>query len=585
MAPEQWRNEQLDERTDMYAVGCMLFEMLTGQAPFTANTLDELRSLHLHASTPKLTHSDSLSAQINDLILRCLAKKMAERFATVNDLLQELSRVYEWQFSEKPRREARATEMNYEDYTARGITYTLLGRFTEALADHKRAIQIAPGEARLYLNRGDTYNAMGRYQEALADFSRAIEADPTYAGAYSDRGVAYYRLERYHEALLDHAHAIQMDPSDARCYVNRGNTHGEMGRTQDALTDYTRAIETDSTLALGYLNRGLTYGEMHRYDQALSDLNHAIHLDPGAAPAYINRGTIYFQMGRYEECLADCNCALQTDPTLSGAYTTRSKVYARLERIGEAIADAARAIELNPTDAKAHVNMGCILVVRGAFQEASEHFERAAQYNSRTVRQTAAELRQMLPPPRHTGSDWESRGLMMAIVGDQEQALACFNEGLRLSPDSISLLDNKSVALLKLNRLEEALNCLKQVLQLCSTHTLAYHNMGNVLGSLGRYRESLECFEQALRLDPTFAPAQKGRTQAMAFLRQQSRHGAEVRRESQPTLFSCPVCGIRLPIDNLPPVVRIAAGIRVPCPQCGERLTIEFRTKQVTREA
>ena len=94
MAPEQWRGEELDARTDIYSVGCILYELLTGGWPFRASTLDSLRRQHLNAAIPRLTNDQSLPDFLDSLLARCLAKRREERFARVSDLLQQKTLLY-----------------------------------------------------------------------------------------------------------------------------------------------------------------------------------------------------------------------------------------------------------------------------------------------------------------------------------------------------------------------------------------------------------------------------------------------------------------------------------------------------------
>ncbi|PRP98096.1 Serine/threonine-protein kinase PknB [Enhygromyxa salina] len=86
MAPEQMLAEPVDARTDLYAVGIVLFEMLTGQRPFEAEEVTELWQAHLNAPVPTLGELDpGLKLPDLDAILATLlAKRPDERFASAH---------------------------------------------------------------------------------------------------------------------------------------------------------------------------------------------------------------------------------------------------------------------------------------------------------------------------------------------------------------------------------------------------------------------------------------------------------------------------------------------------------------------
>jgi len=90
MAPEQVRCERLDSRADIYAMGVVLFQLLTGEYPFDADDPRHIALLHLQAPAPRPSSRAPLSAAIDAVVLRCLEKKADRRFATARDLLAAL---------------------------------------------------------------------------------------------------------------------------------------------------------------------------------------------------------------------------------------------------------------------------------------------------------------------------------------------------------------------------------------------------------------------------------------------------------------------------------------------------------------
>ena len=93
MSPEQAEGNQLDGRSDVYSLGCVLYELLAGKTPFVGRTPQALIAKHLLEPAPHVrTLREGVPYAIEKVLARALAKAPADRFATAREFADALTR-------------------------------------------------------------------------------------------------------------------------------------------------------------------------------------------------------------------------------------------------------------------------------------------------------------------------------------------------------------------------------------------------------------------------------------------------------------------------------------------------------------
>jgi serine/threonine-protein kinase len=108
MAPEMALSEPIDGRADLYALGCVGYFLLTGHIVFDGTSAFQIVAKHLRNDPvpPSLRSRVQIPPALEAVILKCLAKKPADRYATAMDMSAALSRVPEKQWSDEEARDA-----------------------------------------------------------------------------------------------------------------------------------------------------------------------------------------------------------------------------------------------------------------------------------------------------------------------------------------------------------------------------------------------------------------------------------------------------------------------------------------------
>ena len=246
MSPEQVLGlASLDTRSDIYAVGIILSELVSGQRPFQGDYLQA------HLSKPPVDprqHIPDLPAELVAIVARCLRKRPEDRFPTFGRLGKELDGCYRALTGEapplpQPTRTPTDAHARAGVGLAQAISLATLGRHDEALGLLDRAVATDPGYAEAWRWRGVGLSALGKVVEAAACFDRAICLDPMDVESRLERGRLYVRLGQREEALRCFEDALAIDGEHLAARYERGTTLFFLGRYGEASRDLSVAYE------------------------------------------------------------------------------------------------------------------------------------------------------------------------------------------------------------------------------------------------------------------------------------------------------------------------------------------------------
>jgi len=246
-------------------------------------------------------------------------------------------------------------------------------------------------------------------------------------------------------------------------------------------------------------NYGTALAAEERQDESIRLYEQAIRLWPHVAgkPRF-NLARRYMEKERYDVAAGHLLILLNFEPRNRKALFNLAESYSELGQHDKAMATALRLRQLDPNSG------GALLLLARTARDAGWH-ELTDRYYMLAARRFDA-----LAEPHF------ERGLVRFAQGDLEAAVAFYQKGLELNPDSAAGHVNLGLAYSRMGRLQEAVDLLQRGIELDPEHADGHNNLGTALARLGRLPEARDMFARAVALG--HEGAKKNLAQAQALL-------------------------------------------------------------------
>ncbi len=468
MSPEQASGDtNLDGRSDIYSLACVLFEALAGEPPFSGPNAQAVMARHATAPPPPVRSlRPDVPEEVARALARALAKEPAQRFQSPGSFADALATT--------PGRHTMAAPGVHLRRRVAVLPFVNTGGdpdseyFSDGMTD-ELITALAQVEGLEVVSRTSAFAFKGAREDVRAIAAR-LEAAAVVEGT----------VRRAGERLRVTVQLTDGITGQLQWSQRYDRTMGDLFDMQDTIV---RSVVGALRAALA---PDIGPAVAHRYTDNVEAYGHYL------------RGRFHWNLRTASALVEAIQCfesAIAADPSFALAYTGLADAYALQidyrvvpveEGLARARAMAEHALALDDSLAEAHTSLAWVkFIYDWDWEDAEREFRRAIDLNPRyaTARQWAA---------------WP-----LLVRGRPDEALAEAQMAAELDPASVSIRRSLGWLLYYLRRYEEALDHLRRALDMNPTSEETLRIMGLILLQLGRFDESETALRQAVALSPS----------------------------------------------------------------------------------
>jgi len=383
IAPEVYRFEGADIRSDIYSFGLVLWQMVTGSQmpPFMVPWRGDMEAFLRGIYEQQITgHAPRMSGPLTLIIDRCLRPNPSERFSSFRELRKTLEPIFEETTGrkfEKPQ----IGKQTVDFWHKKGVSFSALKRYREAVACYDRVLEIDPRYTFAWIGKGVALDGLGQAKAAIECYDKALTIEPRDATAWSNKGAALVDVGRQQEAINCYDKALAIDPGNMRAWSNKAGVLRALNRHEEAIACHEKALAIDPRFVSAWTGKANSLCGLGRHKEAVACYGQALAINPRDAETWTRKGTALHVLGRHEEEIECFNKAIEVDPQFVLAWALKGALLDEFGKHEEALGYYNKALAIDSRNAIVWNNKGNALSKLGRSVEAIECYDKALTLN------------------------------------------------------------------------------------------------------------------------------------------------------------------------------------------------------------
>ena len=500
MSPEQAEGIDTDHRSDIWSLGVVLYEMLTGERPFKAEHDAGLLYLIVNDEPPLPSEMDrKLPRQVDPVVKRMMEKDRSRRFATMAEVLHALNDLRSSVESSGPAVKTKAIAVlpfgnispdKESDYFSDGLTEELIAHLSRlkdirvvpraTSMQYKGTAKDVRTVARELGTRYILAGSVRKFQDNLRITVELIDVDTDaqlWAETYKGKLEDVFDIQENVSKQIVEALMVKLTPKEQVVLTKRATLNSQAFdcnlRARDALYRYTK---TGAQTAIELFQKAIEYDA--RYADAYAGLSEAY-------------ATLYQQFDRketwLEKALESGLKALMYDPSLSEAYSALGLVYLHKKAYDEALESSRKAIELDPNNLTAYWILGRTYLTMDRVEEARDLFRKTISLNADYYSAYSDYITALERLGDRDGRDEAVR-----------TAIGMFPRYLSLHPDDARAHIHYAIFLVQSGAIEKARAEAARAIELSPNDPMMYYNAACFYANIGDKPRALEYLRSSI---------------------------------------------------------------------------------------